>query len=133
MMVKSIATIMHGDDPLAAKAHPARRPLDLPDDEAFRHIQNGTMQPHGEAAQKRFDAMREEKARERIRQAQEWRGDDERDDEPVEDRAASDEQAKSLEEMHNREARNVAAVQKIAKGEKAEDGGGKGEKAKAKE
>lgn len=116
MLVKCLGTVMHGDDPLNVKAHPARRPIDLDDEHAYRLIQDGVAQPHGEAAAKRVEKMREDKARERIRLAQQWRGDDERDDEPIEDRAASDEQARALEETHNREARNTAGVQRIATG-----------------
>jgi hypothetical protein len=120
MLVKSVGVVVSGSPETGLKYNPARRPFEMDDEEALVHIGNGSAQPHGEAAEKALARLREKKARERIRAAQEWSPeDDERDDEPVEDRAKAAEEARRMELMHNREQEQAAARQKIAEGAKA--------------
>ena len=119
MLIKSVGVIVSGDAEKGLKYNPARRPFEMDDEEALAHIENGSAQPHGEAAEKALAKLREKKARERIRMAQEWSpDDDERDDEPVEDRAKAAEEARRMETLHNREQEQAAARQKIAEGAK---------------
>lgn len=133
MLIKSVGVVVSGDAETGLKYNPARRPFEMDDEEALAHIENGSAQPHGEAAEKALARLREKKARERIRLAQEWApDDDERDDEPVEDRAKAAEEARRMETLHNREQEQAAARQRIAQGAKAGDDD-KGGKAKAKE
>jgi hypothetical protein len=119
MLVKSVGVIVSGSPETGLKYNPARRPFEMNDEEALAHVANGSAQPHGEAAEKALAALKEKKARERVRLAQEWApDDDERDDEPVEDRAKAAEEARRMELLHNREQEQAAARQKVAQGDK---------------
>lgn len=135
MLIKSLAVIMHGDDPKAPKANAKAKPFDLEDEEyALRLIDNGVAQPHGEAAEKRVAQVRERLARERIRAAQEYADEDDgRDDVPVDQRAREAEEARALAEQHARDQKLVDGAQEVARKTAAGRSGAADEAAKDQE